>query len=365
MVHLSRHLFFSPKRMSTKGCYSSLSLHCRLLPVQNVTRKLHRPIGKTPLRSHPTQSKKRKDMSQHVPVPPIANVIRNAHIRPIVLSKAIPNKSRRHGSTTINRLRQQPAMKLQQPAPITRRPLRKKHHRQPCIHRRLHSLPSLHRRPAMPPRNINSSRHRRHPTHHRPALDLSLGDKHARMHRRIHHNVHITQVIRNYSASFRKVTQNADLNIHPAHRSRAETVQPISSLFSRLRLCHRQFGTSPHEHSHQPNTPPHSPKKTHQIKSSLAQNRSLLSEASSRSLSCQQCNPANPISTPTRKSPPRSITTGSTAASRFPSSHCFAWERPLKNLPGASPSVSSSALTLSSEAPPFSASPLPSSSAST
>jgi hypothetical protein len=233
-----------------------------------IARKRNRPVRKSDFGSHPTQSEKREDMPQHISVSPITDIIRHTHPWLILCAKVVLQISRGHRSAPLHRLCQQPAMELQQLASIRSRSLRKKYHRQPRIHRSLHSLTRLQRRPAMTPLDIHRPRHRRHPSHHRPSRNLGLRHEHTRMQRRKHHNIHIAQVVRNHRSALRKPALHADLNPHPSHRSRTETMQPIRSRLPCLWPLHHQLRTRNHEHPHQPNTAPHRPKKIHQIGSS-------------------------------------------------------------------------------------------------
>src|SRR5260370_1091687 len=172
-------------------------------------------------------------------------------------------------------------MELQQLTSIRSRPLRKEHHRQPGIQRRVHLLPCLHPRPPTTSRDING------PTHPRP----------------------------------------------PPRRRAPPPHRP---------------GPRQHNPPPQSNPPPGGSKKIHQIESSSLSPDSV----SQRSLSCQKCSPTSPTATTPPKLPLPFTTTGSTAASLFPSSHYSVWEPRPKSWPGASPPACSSASTPSSPAQP-------------
>src|SRR5271170_3795081 len=249
-------------------------------------------------------------MRHHIPVTPITDIIRHGHVRPIVLHQAVPNISRRHRSSALNHLRQQPAVELQHLTSIRRRPFWKEHHGQTSVHHHLHPPPCLERRAPMSPRHINRPRHRRHPTHHRPALHLRLRDKHTRLQRREHDDIHIAQMVRDDRTLLRKSTGYTDVNPQPMQRSSAESVQPVGPLFPGRRLLHCQLRSRHHKHSRQPNAPPGSPKKIHQIEPSSLNNIAL----HKRSLSCKKCSPTNQIATPPLRATLLFTTTGSTAA---------------------------------------------------
>ena len=166
-------------------------------------------------------------------------------------------------------LRQQPAVKLQQAAAITRRALGKKHDRQPRIHSCLHSFTCLDRRPAPSPRDINRSRHRSHPPKYGHRCDLRLRYEDTRTHSRKHHNIDIAQMIRDHRPACRKTPHYNDIDFQPLQRSSTEPMQPVCPGLSCLRPLHQQLSSISNEVSCNLNASRQRPEKTHPINLAL------------------------------------------------------------------------------------------------
>ncbi len=189
MVHFLRQL---PSRQLH---HRQPGLHRRMFPVQQVTRKLYRPLSKPYLRPHVSEPQKTKYMRPHRLLPPIANIIFHTHSSLIPFTQRVLQIGSRYRCTHIRHLPQQSGTELQHSLSIRRSPLGKEHHRQPLIHRCLHPASGPHRRPTMPPFHVHRSRHRRHPPHYRPVLNLQLRHKHARAQRRKYCNIHVAQMV--------------------------------------------------------------------------------------------------------------------------------------------------------------------------
>ena len=238
---------------ATQRSNRSPSLNRRVLPMCHILRKCNRVFGKPHLYLHPPQPKKFEDMRQHLRIAPPTDVIRHTHISPILFRQSVLNMCRCNWGTTLQHLRKQPAMELQQSAAIARRTFGEKHNRKPRIDHSLHPFARLHRRTAMPSRNINRSRHRGHPPKNRHRRNLRLRDKNARMHRRKHHNIHIAQMVRDHRSARRKSSHNIHINFQSLQRSRTEPVQPVRSFLSRRWLLHQQFRSVSNEVARQMN----------------------------------------------------------------------------------------------------------------